>query len=797
MRSKRLFDLFVVSLSLPVTLPVMLGAALMLRIFQGKDVFFKQKRIGKNGKVFELIKFRTMREGAGSDMERATWIGSLLRKLSVDELPEIYNIFKGEMSVVGPRPLPETYRDFFTKEEFARHSTLPGLTGLAQASGRNSFSWKDKFQKDIAYIEKQSLWLDIKIVSQTFLAIFNFGKVNASSNQTMEPLTNRVHIIGAGGHAKAVFETALACGKEVAGVYDSNPELAGKYFYTHKIRPLEELPKGALVVLAVGDNMARKKLSELGLRHACLSHPQANVSPSAILEEGSVVFMGASLQADARVGRHCIINTNASIDHDCHIEDFAHIGPGASLCGGVTIGEASLVGVGASASPLSGLPPFSVLASGSALLSKETKSGLYAGAPAKLKKQNAEKEYSTKEQVMEETVKAFGPKTKKPENKQEPRQVPMAMPDITEEEAMAVAQVVRSKRLALGPNLQEFESQMAEYTGRKHAIAVSSGTAGLHLSLMAMGIGKGDEVLVPSYTFVASVNCILFTGAVPVFVDVDEKTFCVCPEDAKRKIGPKTKAMVCVDVFGHPAPLEELEKLCREHNMRLIDDSCEGLGASYKGKKVGKYGDTAVFAFYPNKQITTGEGGMILTDDDEIARKCRTIMNQGRDSMSQWLEHVELGYNFRMSEIHAAVGRVQMTRLNEILSKREQVAHWYLEALKDAEGIRTQHIAAEAQMSWFVFVVTLEEGLDRDLVIEQLEKRGIPSRAYFTPIHTQPYLKNYEIKGEDHLPVTNKVGKLTMALPFYGDMPREEVDYVARNLLEVVSSFRTQSHKAA
>lgn len=364
--------------------------------------------------------------------------------------------------------------------------------------------------------------------------------------------------------------------------------------------------------------------------------------------------------------------------------------------------------------------------------------------------------------------------------------IPMAQPDITEAEEKAVVEVLRSKRLALGPKIKEFEQQFADYTGRKHAIATSSGTAGLHLAMLACGIGPGDEVMVPSYTFVASVNCILYVGATPVFVDVDPDHYCVSLEDMQKKWTNKTKAVVAVDVFGHPAPLHELEKFCKEKNMFLIDDSCEGIGAEIAGKRVGAYGDIASFAFYPNKQITTGEGGMLVMDDDELARKCRMYLNQGRDSMSQWLEHPVLGYNYRMSDVSAAIGVEQMKRVDSILQKRENVANYYCELLSDNPHVQVQKIHKEAKMSWFVFVITLTGEHQRDEVIQQMQDENIPARAYFTPIHTQPYLKNYPTRGEDHLPVTMDIGNRTIALPFYGEMPKDECEYVIDTLNRII-----------
>ncbi|MCO4754731.1 MAG: NeuD/PglB/VioB family sugar acetyltransferase [Bacteriovoracaceae bacterium] len=770
--NKRTLDLFVIAISAPLTLPIMGVTCVLLSIFQGGPIFFRQKRIGKDGKEFSLIKFRTMRMGAQSDMQRVTSIGKILRKLSIDELPEILNIVKGEMSIVGPRPLPIEYRSFFSEKENKRHDVLPGLTGLAQVSGRNQFSWKDKFQKDLEYIHVASTWMDLKIIIKTFVAIFNFSNVNASENQTMAPLTERLHIIGAGGHAKVVCEAARAQGIEIAGFFDDAKDLQGMLLLGYPIEPIKKVPKNSLVVCAIGNNEIRKKFSKMNVRFKTIIHPNAVISSSAIIGEGSVVFAGSYIQAKVVIGKHCIINTKASVDHDCEIEDFCHIAPGTTLCGGVKVGEQTLVGVGASITPYVEIPKSSTIAANSSVTKNLNKPNcLWTGSPAKLKK-----DYSMKNQN---------------------KTIPMALPDITEAEAQAVLEVVHSKRLALGPKIEEFEKVFAQYTNRKHAIAVSSGTAGLHLALMALGVKEGDEVMVPSYTFVASVNCILYVGATPVFIDIDDKDYCIDVADAKRKLTSKTKAIVSVDVFGHPAPLDKLEDFCNENNLYLVDDSCEALGAKLHNRKVGNFGDVASFAFYPNKQITTGEGGMIVTDSDEVARKCRMLMNQGRDTMSQWLEHAVLGYNYRMSEIQAALGVVQMSRLDEILNKRETVANWYNEAFKDSPWLDTQHIKEGVEMSWFVFVVTLKDGYKRDEVIKRLQARDIAARAYFTPIHTQPYLANYPTKGEDHLPVTNKVGEKTMALPFFGDMTKEQCQQVAQEVNEVMASMTLEIKLAA
>src|SRR5205085_1829969 len=220
----------------------------------------------------------------------------------------------------------------------------------------------------------------------------------------------------------------------------------------------------------------------------------------------------------------------------------------------------------------------------------------------------------------------------------------------------AVVAVMRSGRLALGPKIKEFEGAVADYVGTRHAIAVSSGTAALHLIVKALGITTGDEVLVPSFTFAASVNALLYEGATPVFVEIEGDTYNLDPADLERRITPRTKAVMAVDVFGHPADWDQLQRIADQHGLKLIDDSCEALGASYKGVKLGRFGEAAAFAFYPNKQITTGEGGIIVTDDDQMARLCRSLANQGRGEMGAWLEHDRLGYNYRIDEMSAALG---------------------------------------------------------------------------------------------------------------------------------------------
>jgi perosamine synthetase len=365
--------------------------------------------------------------------------------------------------------------------------------------------------------------------------------------------------------------------------------------------------------------------------------------------------------------------------------------------------------------------------------------------------------------------------------------VPMSAPDITVEDVEAVAEVVRSGRLALGPKTEEFERLVAEYVGVKYAVAVSSGTTALHLIVKSLGIGPGDEVLVPSFTFVASANVILYEGATPVFVDIEPDTYNLDPEDLKKKITPRTKAIMVVDVFGHPAEWDEILRIAEGYNLRVIDDSCEAIGAEYKGKKLGQFGDAAAFAFYPNKQITTGEGGVIVTNSEEIARLCRSLRNQGRGEMGAWLEHERLGYNYRMTEMSAALGISQLKRIEVLLAKRERVAQMYTERLSKLGLVRPPVVRPYVRMSWFVYVITLAEGLHRDPVMKALEEKGIPSRGYFSPVHLQPYIRKLLGTREGMLPITESVAQRTVALPFHSNLSSAEIDLVVEALGECLS----------
>jgi perosamine synthetase len=368
--------------------------------------------------------------------------------------------------------------------------------------------------------------------------------------------------------------------------------------------------------------------------------------------------------------------------------------------------------------------------------------------------------------------------------------IPLSKPDITNLEIEYVIQVLKTPNLSLGPRLVEFETKMAEFVRVKKAVAVNSGTSALHLIIKSLGIKDGDEVITTPFSFISSANCILFERAKPVFVDIDPLTLNIDVNHIKERITAKTRAILAVDVFGYPADWDGLERIAKEHDLKLVEDSCEALGAEYKGRKAGTFGDAAAFAFYPNKQMTTGEGGIIVTNDKKIADLCHSLRNQGRTDGEEWLEHERLGYNYRLSDINCALGIAQLERIEELLSKRERAARMYGARLKDWPEAAIPFSFPRVKRGWFVYVIVLADSYsreNRDQILASLRERGIGGSNYFTPIHLQPfYVKQFGFKPGD-FPVTERVSARTIALPFYGNLGEEEIDFVVQNLKEIVA----------
>ena len=367
-------------------------------------------------------------------------------------------------------------------------------------------------------------------------------------------------------------------------------------------------------------------------------------------------------------------------------------------------------------------------------------------------------------------------------------QIPLSQPELRSQDIRAVTEVLSGTQLALGPRTKMFEQALAEYVQTNFAVAVNSGTSALHLIIRALGIRRGDEVITTPFSFVASANCVLMEGATPVFVDIEPRSLCIDPELVEAAITRRTKAILAVDVFGHPADWNRLEQIAKDHGLLLIEDSAESLGSRLGGKPCGSFGRAAIFGFYPNKQITTGEGGAVVTDDEVLAECCRSMANQGRGD-GGWLNHVRLGYNYRLDEMSAALGQSQLERIEEIVAARAQVAAWYLEELKDEDDVVVPGVADDVRMSWFVFVIRLADSFtraDRDKTMEALRAQGIGCQDYFQPIHLQPFIQEELGTKPGQFPITESVSDRTIALPFFPQMTQEQVLRVVESLSKAI-----------
>jgi perosamine synthetase len=357
--------------------------------------------------------------------------------------------------------------------------------------------------------------------------------------------------------------------------------------------------------------------------------------------------------------------------------------------------------------------------------------------------------------------------------------------------------------------LADLEREFAERFGARHAIGVSSGTAAVHLSVLAAGVRDGDIVITTPFSFIASANAILYERAIPVFVDIDPNTLCIDPAAAidaietltrrgdgwQRLLPPRgamptgtLRAIIPVDVFGRVAEMQAIVDAARAAGIAVIEDACEAVGASLDGIPAGRWGNTGTFAFYPNKQMTTGEGGMVLTDDDDIAREVSSLRSQGRSDDGSWLRHQRIGYNYRLDELSAAVGLAQLRRLDELLQKREAVAAMYTERLRGIHGIAPLPPPRSGMnVSWFIYVIRVGEGIGRDALAARLTTRGIPTRPYFWPIHLQPpYLERFGFEPGAY-PHAEAAGNSLLALPFHGKLTEDEVDYICGSIAAAVA----------
>lgn len=367
---------------------------------------------------------------------------------------------------------------------------------------------------------------------------------------------------------------------------------------------------------------------------------------------------------------------------------------------------------------------------------------------------------------------------------------PIAKPYITAQDKKSVLAVLNSGSLSIGPKVKKFEEKFAKKLGAKYACAVSSGTAGLHLAMLACGIGVGDEVITTPFSFVASANSILYVGAKPIFVDIDPLTYNMDPAKIEERITRKTKAILAVHIFGQSCDMAPIRRLAKKYKLQIIEDACESIAATYRGRPAGTFGQAGVFAFYPNKQMTTGEGGMIVTNKRRIYDLCRSLRNQGRSNDTQWLDHKYLGYNYRLDEMSATLGVSQLAKLDFIISERRKIAGWYNKMLESNSNIiQTPATAINNTHTWFVYVIKIKDKkINRDLLIKKLKKIGISTKSYLPSIHSfNFYKKQFGYKIGD-FPISEDMSAYSLALPIYIGLTESDCFYIINKLRKAIIS---------
>lgn len=796
---KRGFDLVAATIALAILSPVLLALACLVWLRLGCPILFRQVRPGRGGKPFALYKFRTMREATDtsgcplSDAERLTPFGSWLRSTSLDELPELWNVLRGDMSLVGPRPLLMEYLDRYTSEQKRRHEVRPGLTGLAQVSGRNALSWDERFALDVQYVDRHDFLTDLRILAMTVWKVFSRDGITSAGSATAAPFEPQAAVvsIGAGGHGKVVVSILQACGIPIEAVYDDDSRLWGHELLgvpiTGPVARLRTIGR-CRGVIAVGDNARRALLAaDLDLEWITAVHPTAILHPTAVISPGAVICAGAVLQPDCYVGPHAIVNTGATVDHDCQIHDCASIGPGASLAGSVRVAPRAMIGTGASVLPGITIGEAAKVGAG-ATVHRDVAYGITAyGCPARPAQPASETQASG------------------------------TWPVFDDEQIVAVERVLRSGKVNAwtGDECRRFEQEYAAELGVAHAIAVANGTVALELALQALQIGPGDEVVVPSRTFIATASAVVARGATPVVTDLDPHSQNVTANTIAAVLSPRTKAVIAVHLAGWPCDMDPIMALAEQHGLFVIEDCAQSHGARYKGRPVGSIGHINAFSFCQDKIITTGgEGGLVTTNDPMLwdrawsykdHGKCRSAFTAPHPPGSFRFVHESFGTNWRMTEMQAAIGRVQLRRLGAWVAQRRQNADRISRGLADIDGLSFPEPGKDFHHSryrlyGFIDSEALAPHWNRDRIISELLDRGVSiGCGSCGEIYREKAFQQH--RPAKRMPVAHTLHETSLAFLVHPTLQRSHIEHtidVCRDVLsQALHASRRPLHRVA
>lgn len=618
------------------------------------------------------------------------------------------------------------------------------------------------------------------------------------------------YILGAGGHGKVVLRLLQQLGYDVKSIFDDDPSRIGRSLHGVPILGPVALA-GSLgrvpAVIGVGSNEARKRLAEqFDLDWLTLVHPAAFVDPTADVGRGTVVLPGAVVHVDASIGDHAIVNTRASIDHDCVIADFVHLAPGSTLAGDVHVGEGGFVGTGASVIPGVRVGSWATVGAGAVAVTSVPDDVIVKGVPARQRehsdplsngrgvstqlsahRRRGTSAPSAKPGAVSHPTKADGAP---------PPRIYLSPPHMGPQERELLLQAFDSNWIApLGPEVDAFEHEFAAQVGVEHAVALSSGTAALHLALQVVGVGAGDEVLVPSLTFIATANAVRYLGARPIFVDSDRASWNVDPqlvadelEDRVRQ-GRKPSAVIAVDVFGQCADYQLLLKTCQFYEIPVIEDAAEALGASYHGRPAGSFGAIGCFSFNGNKIITTSGGGMLVTGRKDWADHARHLASQAKNP-KPYYEHSEVGYNYRLSNLLAAVGRGQLQQLEDRVASRRRIFQWYREHLGELPGIEFMpELAGTRSSRWLTCLLVDPDafGATRESLRLALAAENIEARPLWKPMHLQPVYRDFPMRGGA---VAERLFRQGLCLPSGSSMSADDLERIRNIILELAP--RTQ-----